>query len=274
MNDYENSYLKKIKSKRSPDDLFIPKERGFSFLATGTLVLIVLLLSIIAYLLTRDNVVIDNISVSPRAEYEKKESVNRSRKEVKMVSNSKRDNEKDTATTNQLAPDGSSDQMLKITEESLKSTRKSGASMTDSDMAKIAQLVVAQLKKNKDLDANMEASLREDEAKAAQKDKISHYNKLVVNANASTTEQALTDLYKKTSGSKKKSSYIKATARELNTRKKEMRFHTVKSNETLSSISLEVYGDMKYYTKIFEANPDVLRSAHLIHVGQKLRIPE
>lgn len=274
MNDYENSYLKKIKSKRSPDDLFIPKERGFSFLAAGTLVLIVLLLSIIAYLLTRENAVTDNTGVAPRAEYEEKRSVNTSRKVVKMVSNSKRDNEKDTATTNQLAQDDLSEQMMSTTQASLKSTRKSAANMTDSDMAKIAQLVVAQLKKNKDLDTSMEASLRDDEAKAARKDKISHYNKLVINANTSATEQALTDLYKKTSGSKKKSSYIKSTARELNARKQEMRFHTVKSNETLSSISLDVYGDMKYYTKIFEANPDVLRSAHLIHVGQKLRIPE
>jgi len=50
-------------------------------------------------------------------------------------------------------------------------------------------------------------------------------------------------------------------------------FHAVKSGDTLSKISKEVYGDPKKYTAIFEANRPMLEHPDKIYPGQILRIP-
>jgi nucleoid-associated protein YgaU len=50
-------------------------------------------------------------------------------------------------------------------------------------------------------------------------------------------------------------------------------WHVVKAGENLSKIAEQYYGDQSLYTKIFEANKDVLKDPNLIRVGQKLRIP-
>ncbi len=50
-------------------------------------------------------------------------------------------------------------------------------------------------------------------------------------------------------------------------------WHVVKKGETLSKIAEEVYGDPALYTKIFEANKDVIKNPNLIEIGWKLRIP-
>ncbi|MGB3344970.1 MAG: LysM peptidoglycan-binding domain-containing protein [Aequorivita sp.] len=50
-------------------------------------------------------------------------------------------------------------------------------------------------------------------------------------------------------------------------------YHTVKSGETLSKISKQYYKDPNKYNTIFEANRDKLKSANLIHPGDKLVIP-
>lgn len=51
-------------------------------------------------------------------------------------------------------------------------------------------------------------------------------------------------------------------------------FYTVKSGDTLSKISKEVYGDANQYNKIFEANTPMLKDANSIFPGQVLRIPQ
>lgn len=53
----------------------------------------------------------------------------------------------------------------------------------------------------------------------------------------------------------------------------ESRMYTVKSGDTLSKISKEVYGDANQYNKIFEANQPLLSSPDKIYPGQVLRIP-
>ncbi len=53
----------------------------------------------------------------------------------------------------------------------------------------------------------------------------------------------------------------------------EAQFVTVQKGETLSAISLRVYGNANQYNKIFEANKPLLKSADKIYVGQVLRIP-
>ncbi|MES2795793.1 MAG: peptidoglycan-binding protein LysM [Bacteroidota bacterium] len=53
----------------------------------------------------------------------------------------------------------------------------------------------------------------------------------------------------------------------------EARFYTVKSGDSLSKISKEMYGDMMKYEIIFEANKPMLTDVDLIYPGQVLRIP-
>lgn len=52
------------------------------------------------------------------------------------------------------------------------------------------------------------------------------------------------------------------------------RTHTVASGDTLSSIAKQYYGDAAKWTKIFEANRDVLPDANSLKLGQRLKIPE
>ncbi len=52
-----------------------------------------------------------------------------------------------------------------------------------------------------------------------------------------------------------------------------MQFYTVKSGDTLSKISKEMYGDANQYGKIFEANRPMLSNPDKIYPGQSLRIP-
>ena len=53
----------------------------------------------------------------------------------------------------------------------------------------------------------------------------------------------------------------------------EARYYTVKSGDTLSKISKEMYGDANQYNTIFEANKPMLTSPDRIYPGQMLRIP-
>ena len=57
------------------------------------------------------------------------------------------------------------------------------------------------------------------------------------------------------------------------TQEPESRMYTVKSGDTLSKISKEVYGDTNQYNKIFEANKPLLSDPNKIYPGQVLRIP-
>jgi nucleoid-associated protein YgaU len=52
------------------------------------------------------------------------------------------------------------------------------------------------------------------------------------------------------------------------------RRYTVRAGDTLSKISREFYGDPNQYTKIFNANRNVLTDPNKISPGQDLLIPE
>jgi nucleoid-associated protein YgaU len=52
------------------------------------------------------------------------------------------------------------------------------------------------------------------------------------------------------------------------------RTYTVKSGDTLSKISKEMYGDANQYNRIFEANKPMLKDPDKIYPGQVLRIPQ
>ena len=59
----------------------------------------------------------------------------------------------------------------------------------------------------------------------------------------------------------------------VNNPEPEATFHVVKSGDTLSKISKEVYGDPMKYNAIFEANKPMLDHPDKIYPGQTLRIP-
>ena len=50
--------------------------------------------------------------------------------------------------------------------------------------------------------------------------------------------------------------------------------HEVIAGDTLSGIAKTYYGNASLYTRIFEANRDILDDPNLIKVGQKLKIPK
>ncbi len=56
--------------------------------------------------------------------------------------------------------------------------------------------------------------------------------------------------------------------------KKESKFYTVKSGDSLSKIAKEFYGNAMKYMVIFEANKPMLKDPNKIYPGQVLRIPE
>ena len=51
------------------------------------------------------------------------------------------------------------------------------------------------------------------------------------------------------------------------------RYHMVSAGDTLGHIAQKYYGNAGEYTKIFEANRNILDDPNLIKVGQKLKIP-
>jgi len=62
--------------------------------------------------------------------------------------------------------------------------------------------------------------------------------------------------------------------KEAEIKEAEAKFYTVKSGDSLSKISKEVYGDAMKYNTIFEANKPMLKDVNKIYPGQVLRIPE
>ncbi len=49
--------------------------------------------------------------------------------------------------------------------------------------------------------------------------------------------------------------------------------YTVKSGDTLSKIAKQLFGNANRYMEIFNLNKDILKNPDLIHVGQKLKLP-
>jgi len=67
--------------------------------------------------------------------------------------------------------------------------------------------------------------------------------------------------------------FKKAFDKEANVRASELRFIVVRNGDTLSSIAYRAYGRASAYTKIYRANPDLVKNPNRIYVGMKLRVP-
>jgi LysM repeat protein len=50
-------------------------------------------------------------------------------------------------------------------------------------------------------------------------------------------------------------------------------YYTIKSGDTLGAIAKQFYGKASAYTRIFEANRDIISDPNKIYPGQKIRIP-
>ena len=50
-------------------------------------------------------------------------------------------------------------------------------------------------------------------------------------------------------------------------------YYTIQSGDTLSKIAKEKYGDAQAYTRIFDANREVIEDPDKIYPGQQIRIP-
>jgi len=70
------------------------------------------------------------------------------------------------------------------------------------------------------------------------------------------------------------SALVSSLSKEADERTREMRHVVVKNGDTLSGIAYNVYGSIVHYTKIYEANDDILRNPDKIYIGQRLRVPE
>ncbi len=54
----------------------------------------------------------------------------------------------------------------------------------------------------------------------------------------------------------------------------EVKTYTVAKGDSLSKIAKEMYGDVKLWKKLYEANKDVIKNPDLIQPGWVLRIPD
>jgi nucleoid-associated protein YgaU len=53
-----------------------------------------------------------------------------------------------------------------------------------------------------------------------------------------------------------------------------VQYYVIQPGDTLSKIARQFYGNSSDYTRIFEANREVIRDPDLIFPGQKIRIPQ
>ncbi len=185
--------------------------------------------------------------------------------------------------------------------------------MSPEDMAKIVQMVTQQMRaqqaqqqesisQSEPEDPNsLEASLQnaevdsltsatitpekissnDNQKQATTTEKPNTYNKVVVSSSSSAIDDLskLSDeisnvINEEESTTTTNSDYTKSLKNEVETRAKEMRYVTVKKGDTLGKIAQRIYGNVMDYKKIYEANPDILRRADKIYIGQRLRVPE
>lgn len=119
--------------------------------------------------------------------------------------------------------------------------------------------------------------------KAGSNKKVDTFNKVVVGENGggddevSKLSQEIDSILQSDEVAKNQSKETVTLKKELqaeaDTRQAEMRFIVVKKGDTLSSIANRAYGRASAYTKIYAANPDIVRNPNRIYIGMRLRVP-
>ena len=187
-----------------------------------------------------------------------------------------------------------------------------GKSLSQEDLAKIAKLVAqelakantsAQTKTKKSSVSNSQDTTLMSQLSNAQTDtlqneqvssknlkdvkanqsakKVDTFNKVIIKQNSGGDDELAKlsseiDAILQTEEVKKEEKnfkYKKALEQDVKEREKELRFIVVKKGDTLSSLAYKAYGRASAYTKIYEANPGLVKNPNRIYVGMKLRVP-
>ena len=160
-----------------------------------------------------------------------------------------------------------------------KSKQQQSSSAQD-DAALAAQLEQMQTDTLANEQTTATTNLKSD-VKAGSSKKVDTFNKVVVSDKGANNDELAKlaqeiDAILKSEDVKegtKSVKYVKELSKEAAQREKELRFIVVKKGDTLSSIAYRAYGRASAYTKIYKANPDIVRNPHRIYVGMKLRVP-
>ena len=158
--------------------------------------------------------------------------------------------------------------------------RATNSSATQNDAALVASLEQAQTDTLKDEKVDT-SRVKKSDVKASGNKKVDTFNKVVVQKQSGGDDELAKlsseidtilqseDVQKEEKGLK----FKKALDKEANVRAGELRFIVVKKGDTLSSIAYRAYGRWSAYTKIYKANPDLVKNPNRIYVGMKLRVP-
>jgi len=187
-----------------------------------------------------------------------------------------------------------------------------GKALSQEELAKIAQLVAKELAKSKlansstnkqtignnkdealvaslqsaqtDTLANKSvntANLKDSKVNTTSTKKVDTFNKVVVKEKTGGDDEIaklsseIDSILQSDEVTKQEKSlkYGKELKQEIVSRERELRFIVVKKGDTLSSLAYKAYGRASAYTKIYEANPDLVKNPNRIYVGMKLRVP-
>ena len=157
---------------------------------------------------------------------------------------------------------------------------KASGTTSQSDAALVESLQNAQTDTLQDQKIDT-SSVKKSDVKATSNKKVDTFNKVVVKKKSGEDDELAKlsseidtilqseDVKKEEKNLKFKSTFDK----EANVRAGELRFIVVKKGDTLSSIAYRAYGNWSAYTKIYRANPDLVKNPNKIYVGMKLRVP-
>ena len=152
--------------------------------------------------------------------------------------------------------------------------------ISQKDIALIVEIIISQMKQTKkpSLEKQLALAQKSNQTRQSLKE-TNHYNKIIVsNTILENRENKQVELKKQLNSivyqrNNHLSGYEIAIKKELQVRSNEMRIIVVQKGDTLSKIAKKAYGNRDAYTKIFTANPEVLKNPNQIFVGQRLRIP-
>lgn len=160
---------------------------------------------------------------------------------------------------------------------------KQSSTLSSEEIANITNIVKQKLKSKEKVNSPSTTSTAEETRKQSNalnallsvspentkdtKGTVDTYNKVILEGKHIKSTASSTS-------SEKPSAFVASLSEEADVRTKEMRHIVVKSGDTLSGIAYAVYGSIVHYTKIYEANDDILRNPDKIYIGQRLRVPE
>jgi nucleoid-associated protein YgaU len=135
--------------------------------------------------------------------------------------------------------------------------------------------------KEEDLDLSALDNIDSNKQVQNNKKKADTFNKVIIDKNKVATKDDLSKLYEKLNKIMKKdktkvtsSNYVSKIKKETKVRSNEMRIIRVRKGDTLSLIAKRAYGNPMLYSKIFAANPDLIKNPNKIYPGQRLRVPK